>query len=193
MAKCTTKSLGFASLGRKKIQADFAGGQLTSDAGSLLLREVDKRLGLTEAIDSCLPDPRDQRYVQHSQRSMLAQRIVAIALGYEDLNDRQTLRNDRLFQTVTERGIDPEQALASTPTLWRLEERVNQESMVKIAEIFIDLWLKSYEQPLTQIIPDFDATDTPLYGQQEDRFFHGYYDCYCHLSTFAFFTVFNSK
>lgn len=186
MAECTTKSLGFASLGRKKIQADFAGGQLTSDAGSLLLREVDKRLGLIEAIDSCIPDPRDPRYVQHSQRSMLAQRIMAIALGYEDLNDHQTLRNDWLFQTVTERGIDPEQALASTPTLWRLEERVNQESMVKIAEVFVDLWLKSYQQPPTQIILDFDATDTPLYGQQENRFFHGYYDCYCYLPLYVF-------
>lgn len=186
MTDCTTKTLEFSSLSRKKIQADFNGGQLTSDGGALLLREVDKKLGLIDAIDNCIPDPRDPRYICHSQRSMLAQRIMAIALGYEDLNDHQTLRNDWLFQTATNRGIDPEQALASTPTLWRLEDRISRESMVKITECFVDLWLSSYRQPPDQIILDFDATDTPLYGQQEERFFHGYYDCYCYLPLYVF-------
>ena len=129
MTECTTKSLDFASLGRKKIQADFTGGQLTSDAGSLLLREVDKRLDLIDAINSCIPDPRDQRYVQHSQRTMLAQRIMAIALGYEDLNDHQTLRNDWLFQTVTERGIDPEQALGTIPAKWHYERTEQKQRL----------------------------------------------------------------
>lgn len=186
MTDCTTNTLEFSSLSRKKIQADFDGGQLTSDGGALLLREVDQHLGLIDAIDNCIDDPRDPRYIQHSQRSMLAQRIIAIALGYEDLNDHQTLRDDWLFQTATNRGIDTEKALASTPTLWRLEDRVTQESMVKITEHFVDIWLGSYKKTPNQIILDFDATDTPLHGQQEDRFFHGYYDCYCYLPLYVF-------
>ena len=103
MAECTTKSLGFASPGRKKIEADFAGGQLTSDAGSLLLREVDKRIGLFDAIDSCIPDPRDPRYVQHSQRSMLAQRIMAKAQAHTISN--KLLKVAAVIQVSTRRII----------------------------------------------------------------------------------------
>jgi hypothetical protein len=101
MTDCTTHSLLFSSLRRKKIQADFKGGLLTSDAGALLLREIDKRIGLTDAINNCIPDLRNPFYTIHQQRTMLTQRIFAIALGYEDLNDHQSLREDPMFQLLT--------------------------------------------------------------------------------------------
>jgi len=94
MINCNTNPLLFASLGRKKIQADFNGGSLTSDAGALLLRELDKRIGLIDDINQCIPEPRNPIYTVHQRKTMLAQRIFGIALGYEDLNDHQSLRED---------------------------------------------------------------------------------------------------
>lgn len=121
MTECITDPIDFSSVSRKKIQADFHGGKLTSDAGTLLLREVDRRLGLIDQLNDSIPDPRNQALVIHQQRTLLAQRIFGIALGYEDLNDHQTLRDDPLFQTITERGLSDEQPLASPPTSvdWR--------------------------------------------------------------------------
>src|SRR5687767_13061588 len=113
MTHCNRTPIPFASLGRRKVVADFAGGDLTSDAGALLLREVDQRLGLLDALDRALPDPRDPDAIVHDQKTLLAQRIFGIACGYEDLNDHQTLRDDPLWQTATDRGIDPQQPLAS--------------------------------------------------------------------------------
>ena len=186
MTECTKQPLLFTRLHRKKVQADFNGGQITSDAGALLLREVDQRIGLIDAIDGCIRDPRDPDAITHTQRAMLAQRILAIALGYEDLNDHQTLRTDPLFQVATNRGIDDEQPLASTPTLWRLEDRVGRQAMVRIVEVFVEQFIASHETPPEQIVLDFDATDDPLHGQQEGRFFHGYYDHYCYLPLYVF-------
>jgi len=117
---------------------------------------------------------------------MLAQRIMAIALGYEDLNDHQTLRNDPLMQVATNRGVDDDQPLASTPTLWRLEDRSDRRAMVKIVEVFVEQFIASYGSPPSQIILDFDATDDPLHGNQEGKFFHGYYDHYCDLPLYVF-------
>jgi len=151
-----------------------------------LLREVDQRIGLIDAIDGCIQDPRDPDAITHTQRAMLAQRILAIALGYEDLNDHQALRTDPLFQVVTDRGIDAEQPLASTPTLWRLEDRVGRQAMVRIVEVFVEQFIASHDGPPEQIILDFDATDDPLHGRQEGRFFHGYYDHYCYLPLYVF-------
>jgi hypothetical protein len=176
----------FSRLQTKKVQADFDGGTITSDAGAILLREVDKRIGLIDAINTCIPDPRNPDFITHTQRSMLAQRIMAIAQGYEDLNDHQTLREDPLFQVATDRGVNPEIPLASTPTLWRLEDRVDRKAMIKIVEGFIDQFVKSHRTAPPQIVLDFDATDDPLHGQQEGRFFNGYYDCYCYLPLYVF-------
>jgi len=121
MTDCNTQPLLFSSLGSKKIQADFNGGSLTSDAGALLLREVDKHLGLIDAINSCVPDPRNQFFIAHQQRTMLAQRIFGISLGYEDLNDHQSLRDDPLLHIITERGVSKDDIpLASPPTLMAL-------------------------------------------------------------------------
>ena len=182
MTECTADRVEFSSLGRKKIQADFNGGAITSDAGAVLLREMDR----IDAINDAIADPRDPRYITHTQRSMVAQRIFAIALGYEDGNDHQDLRNDPLFQILTDRRVDDEAPLASPPTLSRLENRVRREEMARIAELFVEKFLEAHPTPPEEIILDFDATDDPVHGRQEHRFFHGYYDHYCFLSLYVF-------
>jgi hypothetical protein len=186
MTDCNIQPLLFANLNRKIIQADFNGGSLTSDAVALLLRELDKRIGLTEAISNCIPDPRHPLYTVHQQSTMLAQRILGIALGYEDLNDHQSLRNDPLFQIISERGIESDQPLASPPTLCRLENRINRKALAKISEVFVENFIRSYKRAPDELIHDFDATDDLVYGNQEMRFFHGYYDHYCFLPLYVF-------
>jgi len=185
MTDCNTQPLLFASLGSKKIQADFKGGSLTSDAGALLLRQVDKKLGLLDALDCCLPDPRHASYTTHAQKTLLAQRIFGIALGYEDLNDHQTLRHDPLMQIVTERGVQADAPLAAPPTLCRLENRVDRASLVRMAQVFVETFIASHATPPAELILDFDATDDLVHGQQERRFFHGYYDHYCFLPLYV--------
>ena len=185
MTECTADRVEFSSLGRKKIQADFQGGTISSDAGAVLLREMDRQLGLIDTINDIIADPRDPRYITHSQRSMIAQRIFAIALGYEDGNDHQDLRNDPLFQILADRRVDDEAPLASPPTLSRLENRVRREDMARIAELFVEKFLEAHPTPPEQIILDFDATDDPVHGRQEHRFFHGYYDHYCFLPLYV--------
>jgi hypothetical protein len=186
MTDCNRQPLLFASLGSKKIQADFNGGSLTSDAGALLLREADKHLGLINEINNCIPDPRNQFFIAHQQRTMLAQRIFGIALGYEDLNDHQSLREDPMFQIVSDRGIKDDLPLASPPTLCRLENRVDRKTLADIAEVFVETFIRSYKTAPDELILDFDATDDPVHGQQEKRFFHGYYDNYCFLPLYVF-------
>jgi hypothetical protein len=187
MTDCNTQSLLFSNLKNKKIQADFNGGSLTSDAGALLVREVDKHLGLVDAINRCIPDPRNEFFIVHQQRTMLAQRILGIALGYEDLNDHQSLRDDTLLQIVTERGVTKDGLpLASPPTLCRLENRVDRKSLADIAKVFVERFIASYTQVPDELILDFDPTDDPVHGNQEKRFFHGYYDHYCFLPLYVF-------
>jgi len=186
MTDCNTQSLLFSSLSSKKIQADFNGGSLTSDAGALLLREVDKRIGLIDSINLCIPDPRNQFFIAHRQKTMLAQRIFGIALGYEDLNDHQDLRQDPLFQIISERGIKDDMPLASPPTLCRLENRVGRKTLAEIAKVFVERFIASYTQVPDELILDFDPTDDPVHGNQEKRFFHGYYDHYCFLPLYVF-------
>jgi hypothetical protein len=186
MTDCITQPLLFSSLARKKVQADFNGGSLTSDAGALLLRELDRRIGLVDAINHCIPDPRNPFYTIHQQRTMLAQRIFGIALGYEDLNDHQSLREDPLFQIISERGIKDELPLASPPTLCRLENRVNRKALTEIAKVFVEAFIASHTKEPDLLILDFDATDDPVHGNQDRRFFHGYYDNYCFLPLYVF-------
>ena len=176
MTDCTQSYLPFSSIGRKKVQADFEGGRLTSDSGVLLLREADRRLRLTEAVASCISDPRDSRYIVHSQKEMIRQRIYAIALGYEDLNDHETLRRDQALQVAVERVREDEasQDLSSAPTLCRLENRVTRKEMWRISQVFVEQFIASHKRPPEEIILDFDATDDPVHGNQEKRFFHGY-------------------
>lgn len=173
-------------LGRREVVLDFAGGWLTSDAGLLLLREVDRRLGLLDAINAVIPDPRDPRLTIHEQRELLAQRIMALAAGYEDGNDHQTLRGDPALQTAVGRVPDVERPLGSPPTLCRLENRISRATHLRLHEVLVEQFLHSFEQPPEEIILDLDATDDPLHGEQEGRFFHGYYDGYCYLPLYVF-------
>jgi hypothetical protein len=186
MTGCNRDPLPFASVGPKAVIADFTGGRITTDAGALLLREGDNRLGLTQAIDAAIPDPRHPIFIVHTQRAMIAQRITAIALGYEDLNDHQTLRSDPALQIAA--GIAPEAdlALASPPTLCRLENRVDRKALVKVAEVLVDQFIASHLDPPEHLILDFDATDDLIHGKQEGRFFHGYYDHDCFLPLYVF-------
>ncbi len=186
MTDCTTEPLLFSSLMRQSIQADFHGGRLTSDGGALLLREADRSLGLIDAINACIFDPRNPFFIAHSQRTLLAQRIFGIALGYEDLNDHQSLREDFLFQLLCERGIKKDLPLASPPTLCRLENRVDRQALAQIAAVFIETFIRSQTTPPEELILDFDPTDDPVHGNQEMRFFHGYYDQYCFLPLYVF-------
>jgi len=183
---CNASSIRFTSLGRQKIVAQFDGGPITSDAGAILLREVDRRLGLFDRIDGIIPDPRDPESITHAQRTLIAQRVIAIACGWEDLNDHERLRIDPLMQIVTGRGVDEEQPLASTPTLCRLENRVSHKTCVGLSELLVELFIESFDAPPTELVLDFDATDDPVHGEQEGRFFHGFYGGYCFLPLYVF-------
>jgi hypothetical protein len=186
MTQCNAAPLRFASLDSRRLEADFSGGALTTDAGALLLREVDRRLGLLDAFDRALPDPRDPERLAHSQRSLLAQRIFGLALGYEDLNDHQQLRHDPLWQTLAERTPEPTQPLASAPTLCRLENRVTRAALWRLAGVLVEQFIASHLVPPHTLVLDFDATDFAIHGHQEGRFFHGYYDQYCFLPLYVF-------
>lgn len=186
MTECNRKPIPFSSLKRKDIVADFAGGTITSDAGGLLLREVDRRLGLTQALAEVIPDPREPHLIQHEQQTMIAQRVLSIALGYEDLNDHHTLREDPLLQTLTEQTPAAEAPLASPPTLCRLENRVNRRALVKMSEVLVETFIASFDEPPEELVLDFDATDDRVHGRQEGRGFHGYYDHYCFLPLYVF-------
>lgn len=186
MTECNTKAIQFSQVKRRQVTVDFNGGRLTTDAGVLLLREVDRRTGLIDAINDCLPDPRDPRYIVHEQREMLAQRIFSLALGYEDLNDQQTLRDDPVLQIAAGKAAKEESPLASPPTLCRLENRIDRKALVKMSALLVEHFLASRDEPPEEIVLDFDATDDPIHGQQEGRFYQGYYRHYCFLPLYVF-------
>jgi hypothetical protein len=178
-------------LGRQSVEAMFDGGTLTSDGGLLLLREADRKLNLIDRIARVLPDPRDPRYVTHTQAEMLTSRILGIAAGYEDGNDHQQLRHDSAFQvaagrTPAEMNYENSSPLASPSTLSRLENRVDAKTCFKLHEILVDTFLDSFETPPEEIVLDFDATDDPTHGNQEKRYFNGFYDGYCFLPLYVF-------
>jgi hypothetical protein len=186
MTDCSQDTLHFSRLGPEAVVADFRGGRLTSDAGALVLRELGRRLGLFEALDRAIPDPRWPPLVVHDQVTMLAQRITAIALGYEDLNDHQTLRCDPALQLAAGQVPDEDRPLASPPTLCRLENRVDRAALARVAEVLVDRFIAAHAEPPEALIPDFDATDDPVHGKQEGRFFHGHYDHHCFLPLHVF-------
>lgn len=186
MTDCNRQPALFSSLKSQKIVADFDGGRLTSDGGGLLLREADRELGLVRRLAACIPDPRDPGLTVHDQETMLAQRIFGIALGYEDLNDHDTLRDDPLFSVLADKTPDPNEPLASSPTLCRFENRVDRRALVRMSEVFVETFIASRRKPPKELILDFDATDDLVHGAQEQRFFHGYYDHYCFLPLYVF-------
>ena len=178
-------------LRNQAVEVTFDGGTLTSDAGLLLLREVDQRLKLIERIARVVPDPRDPRYIIHTQAEMLTSRIFGIAAGYEDGNDHLQLRHDPAFQvaagrTPAEMNYDDNDPLASPSTLSRLENRVHAKTVFQLHEILVDTFLNSFEVPPEEIILDLDATDDPTHGNQDKNYFNGFYDGYCFLPLYVF-------
>ena len=182
MTECYQSSLEFPRVKRRKIEVNFEGGEVTSDGGMLLLRSVDRQIGLTKALDRAIEDPRVQGRCEHSQLSLLRQRIYAMAAGYEDLNDHGALSGDTVFQTATEN----DQPLSSAPTLCRLEQRADRATAVAMHEILVDQFINSFEESPKQLILDFDATDNPVHGDQVGKYFNGFYDGYCFLPLYVF-------
>lgn len=177
MANCKLKKLNFGKVKGRNIQVDFNGGDITSNAGILLLKKVDQKLGLTKKLSSLIPDPRNQSYVTHKQDSLLSQRVYALALGYEDLNDHESLRKDVGFQTA----VNSDKELASAPTLCRFENRVNDETILSFHKELFCQFVHSFSKPPAQIVLDFDATDDLVHGKQEGSHYHGYYGNTCFL------------
>ena len=173
--------------------ARFDGGTISSDGGALLLRQTDKRLNLLPRLAECFLDGRNQKLVEHSVQAMVAQRIYGLALGYEDLNDHEQLRNDPVFGILAG-CAQLEEPLAGKSTLNRLElgtginDRYKKITFWKEAldELLVKLFLEARPSPPAEIVLDVDTTDLPLHGKQEGRFFHGYYDSYCYLPLYVF-------
>ena len=195
--ECSAKASAFGRVEGRPVVAEFDGGALTSDAGGLLLGAADRRLDLVQRLAGCFRDARDPRFVEHSVATLIGQRVFGIALGYEDLNDHDELRHDPLMAVLAsklEARRDDCAPVAGKSTLNRLElSRETPTRYRKIAHdpaaieaLFIDLFLKAHAKPPRQIVLDLDATDDPLHGHQEGRFFHGYYDCYCYLPLYVF-------
>jgi hypothetical protein len=182
MTDCTQELFQFPSFDRRKIEASFTGGDVSSDGGVLLLRQADRRLGLVAALDRVLPDPRNPHFIIHRQVDLLRQRIFGLALGYEDLNDHASLRRDSAWQTALER----DEELASSPTLCRLENRVQRQAVVAFHRVVVEKFIASFDQAPTELILDFDATDDRVHGSQEGRAFHGYYGDWCFLPLYVF-------
>jgi len=182
VTKRNTRTIEFTRCKRRKVQANFGGGEITSDAGVMLLSEVDKKLKLTQRIAPRLNDPRCQGKCDHSMLDLLRQRVYAIALGYEDLNDHYTLRKDTALQTAVGRDSD----LGSQSTLSRFENWATPDALWQISISLVDVFIESFKKPPKELILDFDCTDDPVHGHQIGRFFHGYYDCYCFLPLYVF-------
>lgn len=204
---CTSEPFDFQRLGRRRVVASFDGGTISSDGGGVLLGEVERRRRLASRFASCFTDYRCEPWVEHSVEELVRQRVLGVALGYEDLNDHGELSRDPLLATVVGKkdptGQDRKheahrgQALASTGTLHRLEWGVAVDAETdryrrialdteKVDRFFVEAFLDAHEDPPERIILDLDATDDPLHGRQEGRFFHGYYGHYCYLPLYIF-------
>lgn len=201
---CIPHQFEFQGLTQRTVVAAFDGGTLSSDGGVLLLAEVDRRLGLLEQFAACFKDHRNPDQVEHSVEELVRQRVFGLALGYEDLNDHDELRTDPLLASVVGKadptGSDRRQEqdrgkpLAGKSTLNRLElGTVKQDRYRKISldtkavdRFFVDIFLAVHQQAPAEIVLDLDATDDPVHGDQEGRFFHGYYGGYCYLPLYIF-------
>jgi len=183
MTECTGQGDLFGKVGRSRIEASFSGGDISSDAGgALLLRQAERRFGLLAAAARCLPDRRDPDKVQHTRRAQLTQRVYGIALGYEDLNDHDTLRRDQALQMA----LGQRQEASSSPTLCRFENAMGRAEAIALHGVLVEHFIASHEQAPEELVLDLDATDDAVHGRQEGRFFHGYYDHYCFLPLYVF-------
>lgn len=205
--ECNPCEFDFQGLGSRAVTGRFDGGAITSDAGGLLLREVEAKTGILRRFAACFTDHRDPELVEHTVYELLAQRIFALALGYEDLTDHDTLRHDPLVAVLVgkadptgqgrRRRQDRGKSLAGKSTLNRLELTpvgANEKSRYKkvvarhrdLEEFFVETFLSLHSTAPKEIVLDFDATDDPIHGHQLGRFFHGYYDGYCYLPLYVF-------
>ncbi len=205
--ECIPQRLEFQGLGTRRVVADFSGGAVTSDAGGLLVREVAEGSRILEKFSACFDDYRNPDQIEHSVVDLVSQRVYGIALGYEDVNDHEDLRRDPLLAALVGkrdptgagriRERDRGSPLAGKSTLNRLElapagveSKHRYHKIVcqpeKVDRFFVDAFLDAYTAPSRRIVLDFDATDDPLHGEQEGRFFHGHYGCYCYLPLYIF-------
>jgi len=176
----TTERFLFEALQGKKLEVDFDGGEVSSDAGVLFLREVERRMRLLARVAKVLHDRRHSGYTRHSLLDMLKQRVFQIACGYEDANDADTLRRDRALKMACERLPDDE-PLASQPTLSRLENAVSRTDLYRIGEVLADAFIESYRTPPVAILLDIDDTEDTTHGHQQLALFNAFYDEYCYL------------
>jgi hypothetical protein len=194
--QCNSQQFEFEGIGRRAVVAAFDGGVVSSDAGALLLSKTARAIGLIERFAKCFEDRRDPDLIEHSVKMLVGQRVLGLALGYEDLIDHDELRHDPLLGAVLGK-LEPRRErcapLAGKSTLNRLERTVQEGRYHKIAHrpeaiegLFVELFLDAYAEPPQRIVLDLDATDDPVHGQQEGRFFHGYYGHYCYLPLYIF-------
>lgn len=196
-AQCTPDGFAFEAVCGRRVEAAFDGGVVTSDAGGLLLGLCWKALALPKRFAACFQDKRDPDLIEHSVETLLRQRVMALAMGYEDLNDHDGLRRDPVLALLAGKLQARRaacEAVAGKSTLNRLELSGGQATRyhkighdaAAIERLFVDLFVESRAQAPGEIVLDFDATDDPLHGEQEGGFFHGYYDCYCYLPLYVF-------
>jgi hypothetical protein len=195
--ECSTASFDFTSVGRRKVEAGFDGGTITSDAGALLLGATDRAIGLIGRLAACFADGRSQALIEHEVATLVGQRVFGLALGYEDLNDHDQLRHDPAMAVLAGKLAARRKqcaAVAGKSTLNRLElsrpepsryHKIGHDGKA-IERLFVDLFLEAHKTSPGEIVLDLDATDDPLHGHQEGRFFHGFYDCYCYLPLYIF-------
>ncbi|MDE0166655.1 MAG: IS1380 family transposase [Bryobacterales bacterium] len=202
--ECTQSSFTFAKHFRRQVSARFDGGVISSDGGALLLREVDQRINLLPRLAACFEDGRNSQRIEHRVGELVSQRVYGLALGYEDLNDHDELRRDPVLAMLAgksdvsgqsrRRERDRGQPLAGKSTLQRLErttDGVDRYQKVRcdsaaIDRLLVEVFVEAHSQEPAEVLLDIDATDTPLHGQQEGRFFHGYYGHYCYLPLYIF-------
>jgi hypothetical protein len=195
--ECNQFVFGFHPLKHREIRAQFDGGAITTEGGGLLLREVEKRIGVVRQFAACFRDYRNSDLIEHSVEELVAQRVYGLALGYEDLNDHEELRKDPLLAVLVEKSDPVGEVLAGKSTLNRLEltpatasAKARYKKIVAdhaaVDRLFVDVFLAAHPQAPQQIILDLDATDDPLHGNQEGGFFHGYYGHYCYLPLYIF-------
>ena len=194
MTECTQSSFQFQAHFSRQVVARFDGGTMTSDAGALLLRQTDRRLNLLPRLAACFDDRRQPWLISHTVPELVAQRVYALALGYEDLSDHDQLRDDPLLGVLSGKRRAGQQPLAGKSTLNRLELSTEEPSRYKkvhyreaaIDELLTKVFLEAHIEAPERIVLDLDTTDLPLHGHQEGRFFHGYYDNYCYLPLYIF-------
>ena len=177
----TKQLILFKEISGKEVQADFDGGEVSSDGGLLFLREVEKRVRVIRRMADVLQDRRHPGYVKHEIMELLQQRVFQFTCGYEDADDSDELRNDPVLKMAFERLPISDSSLASQPTMSRFENGISRTDLYRIGEVFLEIFIDSYERPPEGIILDIDDTDDETHGHQQLSLFNGYHDSYCYM------------